>query len=102
MLIRDLLRYFQHASVFDPMTGSGTCRDVCLELGIRCDSADLHGGFDACDPSRYEGLGPFDFVWVHPPYWRQKVYSADPRDMSQAQTLAAFLDQYEVLIVWAS
>src|SRR5664279_513607 len=35
-LIRDLLRFFQPQTVFDPMTGSGTCRDVCRELGIYC------------------------------------------------------------------
>src|SRR5688572_25344455 len=45
-LIKDLLRYFQPKSVFDPMTGSGTCRDVCRELGIYCYSSDLHQGFD--------------------------------------------------------
>ena len=28
-LIMDLLRYFSPTTVFDPMTGSGTCRDVC-------------------------------------------------------------------------
>src|SRR5216684_3420503 len=28
-LIKDLLRYFQPFSTYDPMTGSGTCRDVC-------------------------------------------------------------------------
>src|SRR2546425_4982972 len=33
-LIKDLLRYFKSRSCFDPMTGSGTCRDVCQELGI--------------------------------------------------------------------
>src|ERR1700682_6824570 len=33
-LIKDLLRYFQSRSVFDPMSGSGTCADVCQELGI--------------------------------------------------------------------
>src|SRR6266545_2030835 len=27
-IIKDLLRYFGARSVFDPMTGSGTCRDV--------------------------------------------------------------------------
>src|ERR1043166_4097938 len=32
-LIKDLLRYFKAHSVFDPCTGSGTCRDVCPELG---------------------------------------------------------------------
>ena len=49
-LIKDLLRYFKPRSVFDPMTGSGTCRDVCRELGITCVSGDIHHGFDACDP----------------------------------------------------
>ena len=29
-LIKDLLRYFKPRSVFDPMTGSGTCRDFAL------------------------------------------------------------------------
>src|ERR1700722_3332921 len=38
-LIKDLLRYFRVRSVFDPMTGSGTCRDVCNELGIYCYSS---------------------------------------------------------------
>src|SRR6202030_4334682 len=33
-LIKDLLLYFQPESVGDPMTGSGTCADVCDELGI--------------------------------------------------------------------
>src|SRR5262249_10280050 len=35
-LIKDLLRYFRPRTVFDPMTGSGTCRDVCDELGLYC------------------------------------------------------------------
>ena len=28
-LIRDMLLYFKPRRVLDPMTGSGTCRDVC-------------------------------------------------------------------------
>src|SRR6266404_8336537 len=40
-LIKDLLRYFKPFSVLDPMTGSGTCRDVCQELGLYCWSSDL-------------------------------------------------------------
>src|SRR5580700_3051297 len=48
-IIKDLLRFFQPTSVFDPMTGSGTCRDVCDELGIYCWSSDVHQGVDACD-----------------------------------------------------
>ena len=50
-LIKDLLRYFQpDGIVFDPMSGSGTCRDVCAELGLPRISWDIHQGFDACDP----------------------------------------------------
>src|SRR3982751_5252058 len=45
-LIKDLLLYFRPGLVFDPMAGSGTCRDVCRELGIACMSWDIHQGFD--------------------------------------------------------
>ena len=31
-LIKDLLLYFQPTRIADPMTGSGTCADVCREL----------------------------------------------------------------------
>lgn len=92
-LIRDLLRYFRPQRVFDPMTGSGTCRDVCRELAIECLSSDLKRGHDACDGSTLRTEW-FDFIWVHPPYWRQKVYSLDPRDLSQAGTLEEFLHRY--------
>jgi hypothetical protein len=81
----------------DPMTGSGTCRDVCRELRIPHFSADLKSGFDACDPASYPAE-KFDFVWIHPPYWRQKVSSADPRDLSTTPTLDEFLKRYELLI----
>jgi hypothetical protein len=80
------------------MTGSGTCLDVCRELKIPCRSFDLHTGFDACDPKTYEGIGTFDFCFIHPPYWRQKVYSNDPRDLSTAPTLNDFLVGYKQLI----
>lgn len=96
-LIKDLLRYFQPKRVFDPMAGSGTCRDVCKELGIKCVSKDLRTGFDACDEKSYPidwDEGAFDFIWAHPPYYRQKVYSDDPRDLSTAPTLEAFLERY--------
>jgi hypothetical protein len=96
-LIKDLLRYFKPASVFDPMTGSGTCRDVCEELAIYCWSSDLHQNVDACDPSAFP-RGCFQFAWIHPPYWRQKLYTDDPRDLSRTPTLAAFLERYRLLI----
>lgn len=103
-LIKDLLRYFQPTRVLDPMTGSGTCKDVCAELGIACKSDDLRFGFDATDAESMEDLGLFDFVWIHPPYWRQKSYTADPRDLSNSPTLSEFLSRYEQLIrncAWA-
>jgi hypothetical protein len=96
-LIRDLLRYFQPKSVLDPMTGSGTCADVCWHLDIPCWSSDLHQDVDACAPSAFP-RETFDFCWVHPPYWRQKLYTEDPRDLSRTPTLAAFLDRYGQLI----
>src|SRR4051794_38549332 len=36
-LIKDLLTYFKpQGLIMDPMSGSGTCRDVCNELGLSC------------------------------------------------------------------
>lgn len=99
-LIRDLLLYFKPESVFDPMSGSGTCRDVCRELEISSSSADIHDGFDLCEESNFSGEHPlimpesFDFVWIHPPYWRQKLYAVDPRDLSRTATLDEFLELY--------
>jgi hypothetical protein len=93
-LIKDLLRYFQPSLVFDPMTGSGTCKDVCDELGIACVSDDIRFGSDACDAENSPTAIRFDFIWAHPPYWRQKRYTDDPRDLSAAPTLFTFLERY--------
>jgi hypothetical protein len=94
-LIRDLLSFFRpEGIVLDPMAGSGTCADVCRELGIPCMSWDIHQGIDACDP---QGFGPdasFAFIWSHPAYWRQKLYADDPRDLSRSPTLEHFLQRY--------
>jgi hypothetical protein len=98
-LIKDVLRYFQPKRVLDPMTGSGTCADVCRELGIECVSFDIRHGKDACDPASYEEIGGFDFVWLHPPYWRQKKYTDDPRDLSACPTLEDFLNRYHLLLL---
>lgn len=96
-LIKDLLRFFNARSVFDPLTGSGTCRDVCREMGIYCWSSDLHQGMDACDASQFP-RACFEFAWIHPPYWRQKLYTDDARCLSRAPTLEAFLERYRLLI----
>ena len=49
-------------------------------------------GRDACDASQFP-RGCFDFAWIHPPYWRQKLYSQDARCLSRAPTLDAFLER---------
>jgi hypothetical protein len=56
------------------MAGSGTCRDVCDELGITCMSWDIHDGFDACDPDAFAACEAVDVILAHPAYWRQKLY----------------------------
>ncbi len=96
-LIGDVIRFLGAKSVFDPMTGSGTCRDVCEELGVYCWSSDLREGRDACDPTGVP-RGCFDLAWLHPPYWRMKEYCSDPRDLSRAPTLDTFLDRYRQLL----
>ncbi len=93
-LIKDLLLYFKPTLTFDPMAGSGTCRDVCDELGVPCMSWDIHQGFDACDPNDFSATNTFDFIWAHPPYFRQKLYADDPRDLSRSPTLEDFLRRY--------
>lgn len=93
-LIKDLLRYFRPGLVLDPMSGSGTCRDVCAELGVPCLAWDIRDDFDACNPHAFPQHRMFDFIWSHPPYWRQKLYADDPRDLSRAPTLDAFLSRY--------
>jgi hypothetical protein len=93
-LIKDLLKYFRPGLVLDPMAGSGTCRDVCEELGIPCMSWDIHQGFDACDPAEFPKGELYDFIWAHPAYWRMKLYADDPRDLSRSPTLEHFLRRY--------
>lgn len=96
-LIKDLIRFYNAKSVFDPMTGSGTCKDVCTELGVDCYSSDLHAGKDACDSTQYP-RSSFDFAWIHPPYYKQKLYTTDSRDLSRTPTFQAFLERYQLLI----
>ena len=93
LLIRDLLSFFRPKRVLDPMEGGGTCRDVCKELAIPYEGRDLKTGFDATRAESFEGLGVFDFVWLHPPYFQMIRYNgSDGRCLSNAPTLAAFVD----------
>ena len=98
MLIRDLLNYFKPSLVLDPMSGSGTCRDVCEHLNLPCVAWDIHQGIDACDPHGFGDGETFDFIWSHPPYWRQKLYADDPRDLSRSPSLEHFLKRYRQFI----
>ncbi len=97
-IIRDLLLYFRPGSVFDPFVGSGTCRQVCASLGIPFTGFDIRHGLDACSPASYPRAKRFDFVWSHPPYFRQKLYTNDPRDLSRQPGLEAFLGRYALFI----
>lgn len=97
-LIRDLIQYYAPRRVLDPMTGSGTCRDVCRELGVPCVSMDIRLGHDAADPHLYEVIPTVDFVWLHPPYWRMIRYNDDARCLSNAPSLDAFVDRLRVVL----
>jgi hypothetical protein len=86
-LFKELLLRYRPKTVADPMMGSGTTRDVVEGLNhqtgsaIRYFGADLRTGFDL---ERDPLPGPFDFIWLHPPYWNIVDYSqGDPRDLSQ-------------------
>ncbi|MEQ8212222.1 MAG: hypothetical protein RH917_20650 [Lacipirellulaceae bacterium] len=91
LLIRDLLTFFSPENFLDPMQGSGTAIDVARSLNIPCHGFDLRDGLDACYPGSYDGLGKFDFIWLHPPYFDLITYNEDPRCLSQSGTLADFM-----------
>ena len=98
LLIRDLLLYYRPVRVLDPMSGGGTCWDVCHALDIPCVSFDLRQGFDATDSACYASLGVCDFVWLHPPYWNMIRYNDHPRCLSNAPTLDAFVDSLRTVL----
>lgn len=76
----------------------GTCRDVCRELSIPCVSMDIRHGQDAADTHLYAAVGKIDFAWLHPSYWRQIRYNDDARCLSNAPTLAEFLDRMQLVL----
>ncbi|MDP1586867.1 MAG: hypothetical protein Q8M07_03895 [Prosthecobacter sp.] len=96
-LIRDLITFFAARNVLDPMAGSGTCGEVCRDIGVPCISLDIRHGFDATNPESFANHlagQKFDLIWAHPPYWKQKLYTSNERDLSRATTLAEFLELY--------
>jgi len=94
LLIRDRLRLFGDRRILDPMEGGGTCRDVCTELGLDYVGRDLKCGFDAARAELFQGLGQFDFIWLHPPYWNMVRYNqGDGRCLSSGATVREFVTQ---------
>ena len=74
------------------MQGGGTCRDVCVELGIAYEGRDLKTGFDATRPESFRNFGFFDFIWMHPPYWNMVRYNEQStRCLSSASSVKEFV-----------
>lgn len=99
LLIRDLLTFYGARRVLDPMEGGGTCRDVCESLRIPYEGRDLRQGFDATRRENYRGLGTFDFIWWHPPYWQMVLYNPDDaRCLSNAANIRDFVAMMRVVL----
>ena len=95
-LIKDLLTLFQaEGMVFDPM-----CGQRHLPRRVQGTRHPVHGlghppGLRRLRSRRsFRRRETFDFIWAHPPYWRQKLYADDPRDLSRRPTLEHFLRRY--------
>ena len=93
-LVKDLVLRFKSESVFDPMEGGGTVRDVVhginqhLRRTIHYEGRDLRQGWDVLESPLPHGR--FDMVWLHPPYWDIIRYSESEKDMSRRPTMEDF------------
>ena len=90
-LLVDLLDFFKPQSVFDPMEGSGTTREVCFDLQVDYEGRDLRAGGDLLSSPLPER--PFDLIFWHPPYWPGHQYTDHPNDFSHAKNEADFLQR---------
>jgi hypothetical protein len=64
---------------------------VCSELGIAYEGRDLKEGFDATKAEAFRGLGKFDFIWLHPPYFQMVRYNPkDTRCLSTTRSVDEF------------
>lgn len=82
LLLVDLMDYFKPDSLFDPMEGSGTAREVCTDFKVEYDGRDLKYGFDLLSSPLPDKQ--FDLIFWHPPYWPGFRYSDHPNDFSHA------------------
>ncbi len=102
-LFKNLVLRYGAKVVADPMMGSGTTRDVVEGLNRHLGSDitfwgnDLRHGFNLLN----EDLpGPFDFVWLHPPYWNIVRYNeGNPADLSNLDDYAKFRAALEVCVL---
>ncbi len=90
-LIVNLIDYFKPQSVFDPMEGSGTTKEVCFDLKVAYEGRDLKSGFDILSSSLPEKK--FDLIFWHPPYWPGFQYSRHPNDFSNADGFEDFKER---------
>ena len=92
--------------VIDPMAGSGTCQDVCDDIGIECHSLDLKNGFNILRQSIVDAAGKQgDCVISHPPYHSIITYSgkqygqAHADDLSRCEDYEDFLDKLQIALL---
>lgn len=76
--------------VVDPMCGSGTTIDVCVDMGRQARGLDLvpsRGDIRQGDARRLSmGDGTCDFAFIDPPYSTHVHYSDDPRCIGKLST----------------
>lgn len=75
-IIVDLIEHFQPKLFVDACEGSGTSRDVCLDMGVQYVGLDLHKGNDFTRDYILSQLPrPADICFTHPPYGQMIQYS---------------------------
>lgn len=91
-LLVQLIDHFNPTSVFDPMEGSGTSRDVCEAMNIPYYGNDLKNpdGYDLTEVP-LDQLPAVELTYFHPPYHNIIRYTDHPRDLSNQPTYASFL-----------
>ena len=88
-LIKDLLTYFKPNSVFDPMTGSGTCRDVCERTGHLLPFRATCTKEPTPAMRRNSRVNALSSPGFTRPTGGMKLYTDDARDLSRTPTLQA-------------
>ena len=93
-LIKDLLTLFQARSCVRPDDRQRHCPRRVRGTGHRLLLLRHPPGIRRLRSHDFPSKETFDFIWAHPPYWRQKLYADDPRDLSRSPTLEHFLRRY--------